>query len=280
VADVKRRAPLHPTEGPPVPTTGRRNGARSRITGALGVAAVIALASFGAFVARAAGPLAAPTPAPGASTSARIASQFASVRAGVPGLVANSSGPVQFHHHRVAARKATTTTTTTVPVTTPPTTAPHVIAQVDVPPNTYPTSSTLCAEAVAQVSWPPGWPVSCEGSRSGLLGLTNREGTHIYMRSDLSESYYVVIAMHESGHAWDFARLSPADIATWCAARGCDAAHFFDGPGGPGWVEAGGAEDWAEVWRICHGGGDMRNYIGLGPPTAALCALQLQLVAS
>jgi hypothetical protein len=243
---------------------------------------VVALASFGAFVASAAGPVVAPIAAPGASSSARVASHFESLGAVVPGLVANSSGPVQFHHHRVAAAKPTTTTTapTTIPVAAPPTTAPHVVARVDVPPNTYPTSSALCAQAVAAVSWPPGWPVSCEGSRSGLLGLTNREGTHIYMRSGLSEGFYVVVAMHESGHAWDFARLSPSDIATWCAARGCDAAHFFDGPGGPGWVEAGGAEDWAEVWRICHGGSNMRNYLGLGLPTPALCALQLQLVAS
>jgi hypothetical protein len=101
------------------------------------------------------------------------------------------------------------------------------------------------------------------------------------MRSGLSESFYVMVAAHEAGHAWDFARLSPSDIATWCAARGCDAARFFEGSvSGPGWVEAGGAEDWAEVWRICHGGTDMRSYIGLGPPTPALCALQLQLVSS
>jgi hypothetical protein len=101
------------------------------------------------------------------------------------------------------------------------------------------------------------------------------------MRSGLSESFYVIVAGHEAGHAWDFTRLSPSDIATWCAARGCDAAHFFDGSvGGPGWVEAGGAEDWAEAWRICHGGVDFRNYIGLGWPSSALCALQLQLVAS
>jgi hypothetical protein len=240
----------------------------------------LALASLGAFVARAAGPVTAPAPVAAGSTGAGVASQFASLRAVVPGLVANSSGPVQFHRRRLARPKPTTTTSSTVPVTTPPTTAPHIVARVDVPPNAYPTSSALCAQAVAQVSWPPGWPVSCEGPRSGLLGLTNRDGTHIFMRSGLSESFYVVVAMHESGHAWDFARLSPSDIVTWCAARGCDAAHFFDGPGGPGWVEAGGAEDWAEVWRICHGGSDMRNYIGLGPPSPALCALQLQLVAS
>jgi hypothetical protein len=100
------------------------------------------------------------------------------------------------------------------------------------------------------------------------------------MRSGLSESFYLMVAMHESGHAWDFARLSTSDIETWCAARGCDAVHFFDGPGGPDWSEPGGAEDWAEAWRICHGGGDFRNYLGLGSPSSVLCALQLRLVAS
>jgi hypothetical protein len=138
----------------------------------------------------------------------------------------------------------------------------------------------LCAQAVAEVSWPPGWTVSCEGSRSGLLGLTNRQGTQLFMRSGLSEGFYVMVATHEAGHAWDLARLNPSDIATWCAARDCDAAHFFDGPGGPGWSEPGGAEDWAEAWRICHGGSDMRNYIGLGSPSPDLCALQLRLVES
>src|SRR5262249_56527974 len=134
------------------------------------------------------------------------------------------------------------------------TSAPPVAARVEVPSNPSSTSGDLCEQAVAAVSWPPGWPVSCEGYRSGLLGLTNRDGSHIYMRSGESESFYVIVAGHEAGHAWDFARLSPADIATWCAARGCDAAHFFDGSvRGPGWVEAGGAEDWAESWRICHG---------------------------
>jgi hypothetical protein len=136
-------------------------------------------------------------------------------------------------------------------------------------------------QAVAQVWWPPNWPVSCEGSRPGLLGLTNREGTHLYIRPGLSVSYYVMVATHEAGNAWDFARLSSADIATWCAARGCNGSAFYSGPvGGPGWVDAGAAEDWAESWRMCRGGTNMRNYIGLGPPSPQLCALQLQLVAS
>jgi hypothetical protein len=243
------------------------------------------LASAGAFLAHAREPLSAPTsetvgPAPAASFGSRLAP----VRSLLPGLLSVSSGPVQFHHRRVAAPKPTTTTTTstTTTVAAPtPTTAPPVLAHIEVPPDSYATPSQLCAQAVAAVSWPPGWPVSCEGARSGLLGLTNRAGTHLYMRSDLSESFYLIVAGHEAGHAWDFARLSPSDIATWCAARGCDAAHFFDGTvSGPGWVQAGGAEDWAESWRICHGGIDMRNYIGLGPPTPALCALQLQLVES
>jgi len=280
---VERQRRPRPTEGTPTGAAGRPGATRS-LAGALGVVAALALASFGAFVAHAAGPPSATTRAAVASPGAQTASP---ARAVLPGLDVMTSGPVQFHHRRIRAANATTTTTTpkttttAVPVTTPPTTAPHVVASIDVAPNTYPTSSELCAEAVAQVSWPPGWPVSCEGSRSGLLGLTNRDGTHLYMRSGLSESFYLVVAGHEAGHAWDFTRLSSADIVTWCAARGCDAAHFFDGSvSGPGWVEAGGAEDWAEAWRICHGGVDFRNYIGLGPPSSALCALQLQLVAS
>jgi len=101
------------------------------------------------------------------------------------------------------------------------------------------------------------------------------------MRGGLSASFYLMLAQHESGHAWDFARLDAAKIAIWCAARGCDASAFYDGSvAGPGWVEAGGAEDWAEAWRMCHGGTDMRVYIGLGPPSPALCALQRQLTGT
>lgn len=280
---MKRRARPHPGEGPPTAAPGRHRRARLQLTGVFGVVTVLAFASAGAFLARAAEPLTAPAPAPIAASRvpARVVPRVRSV---LPGLAVMSSRPVQFHHRRVLAPEpaitTTTTTTTTVPVTTPPTTAPAV-ASIDGPSDSYSAPSGLCAAAVAQVSWPPGWPVSCEGPRSGLLGLTNREGTHLYMRSGLSESFYVMVAGHEAGHAWDFTRLSSSDIATWCAARGCDAAHFFEGSvTGPGWVEAGGAEDWAEAWRICHGGTDMRNYIGLGLPTPSLCALQLHLVAS
>ena len=276
---MQRRARAHPGEGPPPAPAGRLGEARFHVAGVLGIVAAVAFASTGAYIARANGPV--PAVAVVAVTSTPVASPARAVRAALPGIAAMSSRPVQFHRRLAPKRKpkSATTTTTTVPVTAP--TTPRVVASIAGPISSYPTSSELCAEAVAQISWPSGWPVNCEGSRPGLLGLTNRYGTHLYMRSGLSESFYVMVAGHEAGHAWDFARLSPADIVTWCAARGCDAAHFFDGAvSGPGWVEAGGAEDWAEAWRICRGGTDMRDYIGLGLPTPAQCSLMLQLVAS
>jgi hypothetical protein len=101
------------------------------------------------------------------------------------------------------------------------------------------------------------------------------------MRSQLPAGEYLLIALHEAGNAWNFARLNTSDQVTWCAARGCDAAAFFAGPvHAEGWVEARGAEDWAEAWQACHGVAYDRSYLGLGPPTAALCALQRTLVAS
>ncbi len=101
------------------------------------------------------------------------------------------------------------------------------------------------------------------------------------MRVGLASATYFEIALHEAGNAWDFARLGAAGRAAWCSARGCDAATFFEGGvTGPGWVEAGGAEDWAESWQACRGAPYDRSYIGLGPPTATLCALQRTLVGA
>jgi hypothetical protein len=254
-------------------TSGRPGGTRSQLAGTLAFLAVVVSASAGPFVARA-------VESRGATTVTRMPTTASRVVAAMSGPVTISRPSVRFEHFRARTRHHPTTTTTIVPATAPPQTVPRVVARVDVPPGSYTTAGALCVETVAEVSWPPGWAVNCEGSRSGLLGVTNRQGTHLFMRSGLSASFLMMVAAHEAGHAWDLARLGPSDIATWCAARGCDAAHFFDGPGGPGWSEPGGAEDWAEAWRICHGGSDMRNYIGLGPPSAALCALQLRLVES
>jgi hypothetical protein len=99
------------------------------------------------------------------------------------------------------------------------------------------------------------------------------------VRANETDAFLRVVALHEAGHAWDFARLSPDKITMWCANRGCDAAHFFSGgASGPGWHEPGGAEDWAAVWDACHGGEYHRAYLGFAPPTRAQCQLQNALV--
>ena len=86
-----------------------------------------------------------------------------------------------------------------------------------------------------------------------------------------------IVALHESGHAWDLARLDPTEISQWCRVRGCDASRFFSG--GVSADQPGGAEDWAASWDACHGGTYDRSYLGLAGPTAAVCALQDTLVA-
>jgi hypothetical protein len=139
---------------------------------------------------------------------------------------------------------------------------------------------TGCAAVVASVVWPAGWNTICAGPRSGLLGLTSPTGTTtLYVRDGESSTFLHTVAVHEAGHAWDFSHLNANKIAQWCAARGCDAAHFFTGGAqGAGWTEPAGAEDWAAAWGACHGGDYHRSYLGLAPPNAALCALQNALV--
>jgi hypothetical protein len=123
--------------------------------------------------------------------------------------------------------------------------------------------------------------VRCAGARPGILGLTDPAGsTTLFVRPGQSLSFLKVVALHEAGHAWNLARLDGGKIARWCAARGCDAVHFFSGgASGPGWREPGGAEDWAASWDACHGGEYHRSYLGLGPPTAAQCTLQNTLTS-
>lgn len=166
---------------------------------------------------------------------------------------------------KLAAAQPPATTTTVPPTTVPPTTVP--------PP-------TSCPEVIASIVWPPGWQTICSGPRVGILGLTSQTGTTtLYVRPDESASFMRVVALHESGHAWDFARLNTNKIAQWCAARGCDPAHFFSGGAqGSGWSEPGGAEDWAASWDACHGGEFHRSYLGLQAPNASQCALQNSLV--
>ena len=55
-------------------------------------------------------------------------------------------------------------------------------------------------------------------------------------------------------------------------------AHLLRGDGLLAGSEPGGAEDWAASWDACHGGEYHRSYLGLPPPSAALCALQNALV--
>jgi len=135
---------------------------------------------------------------------------------------------------------------------------------------------STCGTVVKSVAWPPRWQVRCEGARVGLLGVTQPAGiTELFVRADQSMHQLRVVALHESGHAWDFARLGPRRIARWCADRGCDPAQFFSGgTSGEGWAEPGGAEDWASVWDACHGGEYDRSYTGLAAPLPAQCALQ------
>jgi hypothetical protein len=156
---------------------------------------------------------------------------------------------------------------------------PKVVAPKP-PVTTAPAPPTSCAAVVASVVWPPAWRAICAGGRSGILGLTAPSGTTtLYVRPGESGAFLRVVALHEAGHAWDFARLDTAKIAEWCAARGCNAAHFFSGgASGAGWSEPGGAEDWAASWDVCHGGEYHRSYLGLAPPSSAQCTVQNALV--
>jgi hypothetical protein len=190
--------------------------------------------------------------------------------------------PTTIPRRRAPARRRAVTPAAPVRRTTPPTQPPRPKVVVAAAPPVAPvvSSPTSCAAVVASIVWPPGWNAICAGPRSGLLGLTDPSGTTtLYVRAGESGAYLHVVALHESGHAWDFARLNATKIGQWCAARGCDAAHFFSGGAqGAGWSEPGGAEDWAASWDACHGGDYHRSYLGLPPPGAALCALQNALV--
>src|SRR4029079_19162734 len=117
----------------------------------------------------------------------------------------------------------------------------------------------------------------CAGPRPGLLGSTDpARVTTLFVRSDETAARLRVVALHESGHAWDLAGLDPTEITRWCAQRGCDAPRFFTD--GPSAHEPGGAEDWAAAWDACHGGEYHPSYLGLPPPSAAQCGLQDFLV--
>ena len=114
----------------------------------------------------------------------------------------------------------------------------------------------------------------------GILGLTAPSGTTtLYVRPGESGSFLRVVALHEAGHAWDFARLDAAKIAEWCAARGCDAAHFFSGGARvPDGRNPAAPRTGPSSWDACHGGEYHRSYLGLAPPSSAQCTLQNALV--
>jgi hypothetical protein len=151
------------------------------------------------------------------------------------------------------------------------------IRAVDTAPAPAPTT---CAGVVKSIAWPPRWRVQCDGPHEGLLGATQPAGvTDLFVRADETMAWLRVVALHEAGHAWDFARLDPTRIARWCAVRGCDADNFFAGRvSSEGWSEASGAEDWAAAWDSCHGGEYHRSYMGLAAPLPSECALQNILV--
>ena len=198
----------------------------------------------------------------------------------------NSCTPLASSRTRTAARKRATArerirfarpTTAHVPSTTLTDPSPGPTTRVLVPTAAPPTN---CAEVVAGVVWPPAWRVRCTGPRPGFLGLTSPTAfTTLYVRPSETIRRLRVVALHEAGHAWDFARLRPARIRRWCIARGCDAAHFFSvQPGRSHRHEPPGAEDWAASWDACHGGKYHRSYFGLAAPTRTQCALQNALV--
>jgi hypothetical protein len=175
----------------------------------------------------------------------------------------------------------TTTTAPRVRAARPTTNKPAPVAPlISVPPSALTVRAvapTSCAAVIAGVTWPAGWRVLCAGPRPGLLGLTDPAGvTTLFVRAGETMARLRIVALHEAGHAWDLARLDGARIEQWCAARGCDAVHFFSG--GPSSLEPGGAEDWAASWDACHGGEYHRSYLGLGAPDRSQCALQDRLV--
>jgi hypothetical protein len=105
---------------------------------------------------------------------------------------------------------------------------------------------TNCAVVIAGIVWPPSWRVVCAGARSGLLGSTDSAGVPtLFVWSNETAASLRIVALHESGHAWDLAKLDRAEIVAWCAARGCDAPRFFTG--GASVHEPGGAEDSGRV---------------------------------
>ncbi|HEY5172221.1 MAG TPA: hypothetical protein VIK54_10890 [Acidimicrobiia bacterium] len=227
------------------------------------VGLVVALAAADVLVAAEAGAALAP------------ASPTAAVGAPISRRSESSPRPAPIRTRRVAA------VVPKVRVRTPP--APPVkpkLVAAKPPVTTAAPPTTTCSSVVASVVWPPAWHAICTGGRSGILGLTAPSGTTtLYIRPGESDSFLRVVALHEAGHAWDFARLDAAKIGEWCAARGCDAAHFFSGGAhGAGWSEPGGAEDWASSWDACHGGDYHRSYLGLPAPSSALCTLQNELV--
>jgi hypothetical protein len=192
-----------------------------------------------------------------------------------PAGTTTSTAPRVRRHPAVVSTPTTTAHKSVVAPSTTRAATPTSAAPADPPP-----PPTTCARVVAGIPWPAGWKVQCDGPRAGLLGATQPAGvTDLFVRRGETMGMLHVVALHEAGHAWDFAGLDPSRIAQWCAVRGCDAGHFFSGStSSQGWAEASGAEDWAAVWDGCHGGEYHRSYLGLGAPAAAQCALQNRLV--
>ena len=244
-------------------------------TGLLFVVAPLAAARAGATLAPTAAPATAGVPPEAMTTTTDARAGARSDTSAFRGIVPAARTRARVERGRVVARRpraavrSMSTTTTRPPAPLPTTNAP-----------TAPTPPTDCASVVASIAWPEGWHTQCDGPRSEVLGLTDPDGTTtVYVRSGESVEMLEVVARHEAGHAWDFARLDPPKIALWCARRGCDAANFFRGGWNPaGWGEPPGAEDWASAWNACHGGRYDRSYLGLPAPTSDLCALQDALV--
>ena len=236
------------------------------------VSAVAALAGGDVFVASRAGAALVPPTPPSTVVAPAARPATSTTRASVPSTTVPRRRATPAAPKRVAKKVAK-------PVVKPAPPAPTFVAPPP-PVAPAPPPPTDCAAVVAHVVWPAGWNAICAGPRSGILGLTSPEGTTtLYVRPGESSAFLNIVAVHEAGHAWNFSHLDATKIAQWCAARGCNASGFFSGGAqGAGWSEPGGAEDWAASWGACHGGEYHRSYIGLPPPTAALCALQNSLV--
>jgi hypothetical protein len=130
------------------------------------------------------------------------------------------------------------------------------------------------------VVWPNGWTVVCTGARAGLLGLTMQASRQSVLYVRFGESSFLAHGAVARGGKRVGLRAAGAERRDPALVRGAGMQRlnlFSGGISIGGGNEAPAAEDWAASWSACHGGPYHRSYTGLGPPNAALCALQNEL---